>query len=184
VSEKLLRRSMGAQMSAEDISTLPVGSDQRLAAVAARIANAATSEDVDALLPVIAEELGADDVVLFLRGYDGALAAGSQRPWLPAGGRLDMTHFPAFEAALRTGEPEQFLVDHGSGTTTSMGELALLSNSGFGSLLVVPVGRHALLHALQTDQRPWSRAQTNRAVVLAYQLGPVLATLPAAAPAA
>jgi hypothetical protein len=65
-----------------------------------------------------------------------------------------------------------------------MGEVALLSNSGFGSLLVVPVGPHALLQAFQADQRPWSRAQTNRALVLTYQLAPVLATLAAHAPAA
>ena len=184
VSEKLLRRSLGGQMSAEDISQLPVGSDQRLAAVAARIAHAATRDDVESLLPVIAEEMGADDVVLFTRGYDGSLAATSPRPWLPNDGRLDMAHFPSFESALRTGDPEQYLVDRGSGTTTSVGEVALLSNSGFGSLLVVPVGAHALLQAFQKDQRPWSRAQTNRALVLTYQLAPVLATLSAHAPAA
>jgi diguanylate cyclase (GGDEF)-like protein len=184
VSEKLLRRSLGGQMSAEDISNLPVGSDQRLAAVAARIAHATSVNDVQALLPVIADEMGADELVLFTRGYDGCLAAASPRPWLPNGGRLDMAHFPAFEGVLRSGDPEQFLVDRGSGTTTSMGEVALLSNSGFGSLLAVPVGPHALLQAFQSDERPWSRAQTNRALVLAYQLAPVLATLAAHAPAA
>ena len=183
VAEKLLHRSLGGQMSAEDITKLPVGSDQRLAAVAARIAHATTMEDVEALCPVIREELGADDLVLFTRGYDGALAALSPRPWLPNGGRLDLTHFPAFEGALRTGEPEQVLVDRGSGTTTGMGEVALLANSGFGSLLVVPVGAHAMIQAFLTDQRPWSRAQTNRALVLAYQLAPLLATLAAHAPA-
>lgn len=184
VSEKLLRRGLAGQMSAEDISNLPVGSDQRLAAVAARISHASTKEDVERLLPVIADEMGADEVVLFTRGYDGTLVASSARPWLPGDGRLDMAHFPALEGALRTGDPEQFLVDRGSGTTTSMGEVALLSNSGFGSLLVVPVGAHALIQAFQKDQRPWSRAQTNRALVLTYQLAPVLATLSAHAPAA
>jgi diguanylate cyclase (GGDEF)-like protein len=184
VSEKLLRRSLGGQMSAEDISKLPVGSDQRLAAVVARVARAASVDEVEGLLPVLADEIGADELVLFTRGYDGALMATSERPWLPNRGRLDMTHFPAFEGALRTGDPEQFLVDRGCGTTTSMGEVALLSNSGFGSLLVVPVGPHALLHAFHGDQRPWSRAQTNRALVLSYQLAPVLATLAAHAPAA
>jgi hypothetical protein len=48
----------------------------------------------------------------------------------------------------------------------------------------VPVGPHALLQAFLKDQRPWSRAQTNRALVLTYQLAPVLATLSAHAPAA
>lgn len=184
VTEKLLRRSMGGQLSAEDISALPVGSDQRLAAVAARIAHAATMEDVEALCPVIRDELGADDLVLFMRGYDGAFAAVSQRPWLPNAGRLELTHFPDFENALRTGEPEQVLVSRGSGTTTSMGEVAMLSNSGFGSLLVVPVGAHAMFQAFLSDERPWSRAQTNRALVLTYQLAPVLAALSAHAPAA
>jgi diguanylate cyclase (GGDEF)-like protein len=183
IAEKLLRRGLGGE-SVEDISQLPVGSDQRLAAVAARISHAATMEDLEALLPVIAEEIGADEIVLLTRGYDGALTAMSPRPWLPNGGRLDMTHFPSFEASLRSGDPEQFLVDRGSGTTTSVGEVALLSNSGFGSMLIVPIGAHALLQAFQSEQRPWGRAQVNRALVLTYQLGPVLATVAAHAPAA
>jgi EAL domain-containing protein (putative c-di-GMP-specific phosphodiesterase class I) len=184
VGEKLLRRSLGGQISTSDISELPVGSDQRLAAVVSRIAHTVTMSDVEALLPVISDEIGAEALVLFTRGYDGALAATSPRRWLPNGGRLEIAHFPAFEGVLRSGDPEQFLVDRGSGISTSMGELALLSNSGFGSLLVVPVGPHAMLHAFQADQRPWSRAQTNRALVLSYQLAPVLATLAAHAPAA
>jgi hypothetical protein len=184
VSEKLLRRSLGGHMSAEDISQLPVGSDQRLAAVAARVAHATTMVDVEGLLPVVADEIGADELVLFTRSYDGALVATSPRSWLPDSGRLDITHFPAFEGALRTGDPEQFLLDQCSGATTGMGEVALLSNSGFGSMLIVPVGPHALLQAYQSDERPWSRAQTNRALVLAYQLAPLLATLSAHAPAA
>jgi hypothetical protein len=184
VSEKLLRRSLAGQMSAEDISNLPVGSDQRLAAVAARIARATTLEEVDLLAPVISDEMGADDLVIFNRGFDGSLVSTTARPWLPSGGRLDLSHFPAFEGVLRTGDPEQILADRGSGTTIGMGEVALLANSGYGSLLVVPIGQHAMMQAYLQDERPWSRAQTNRAVVLAYQLAPVLATLAAPAPAA
>jgi hypothetical protein len=180
----LVGRSLAGQMSAEDISNLPVGSDQRLAAVAARIARATTVEEVDLLAPVIADEMGADDLVIFNRGFDGSLASTTARPWLPSGGRLDLSHFPAFEGVLRTGDPEQILADRGSGTTIGMGEVALLANSGYGSLLVVPIGQHAMMQAYLQDERPWSRAQTNRAVVLAYQLAPVLATLAAPAPAA
>ncbi|MEA2494120.1 MAG: diguanylate cyclase [Thermoleophilaceae bacterium] len=184
VSEKLLRRSLGGQLSAEDISKLPLGSDQRLAAVAARISHAATLEDVIALAPVIADEVGADELVLFARSFDGSLAAVTPRPWLPNAGRLDLAHFQTFENVLRTGEPEQVLLETGSGTTTGMGEVALLANSGFGSMLAIPVGAHAMMHAFQRDERPWGRAQTNRALVLAYQLAPVLTTLAAHAPAA
>jgi diguanylate cyclase (GGDEF)-like protein len=183
VSEKLLRRSLGGHMSTEALSELPVGSDQRLAAVSSRIARAVAMDDVQELIPVIADEVGADQLVLFTRGYDGSLEAVNPHPWLPEGGRLNIAYFPGFEGVLRTGDPEQFLTDRGSNSTTSMGEVALLANSGFGSLLVVPVGAHALMQAFQADQRPWSRAQTNRALVLAYQLAPVLATLAAHAPA-
>jgi len=84
----------------------------------------------------------------------------------------------------RTAKGEQILADRGSVSTIGMGEVALLANSGFGSLLVVPVGAHAMIQAFARDQRPWSRAETNRALVLAYQLAPVLATLAAHAPAA
>jgi diguanylate cyclase (GGDEF)-like protein len=183
VSEKLLRRSLGGQLSAEDISQLPVGSDQRLAAVCARIGHIESIADLEALTPMIAEEMGADDLVILTRGDDGVLAALSSRSWLPSGGRLEPSHFPAFEGVLRTGEPEQLLEDRGSGTTTGMGELALLANSGYGSMLVVPVGKSAMLQGLVRDERPWSRAQTNRAMVLAYQLAPLLASLTAPAPA-
>jgi diguanylate cyclase (GGDEF)-like protein len=184
VSEKLLRRSLGAQLSMEDISKLPIGSDQRLAAVSAQIARAVSMTDLEALTPVISDELGADEMIVLSRSYDGSLSALSQRPWLPSGGRLDLAHFPAFEGALRSGEPDQILVDRGSGTTTGIGELALLSNSGYGSMLVVPIGPHGMLHAFAREQRPWTRAQTNRALVLAYQLAPVLSALTAHAPAA
>jgi diguanylate cyclase (GGDEF)-like protein len=185
VSEKLLRRSLGGQMSAEDISNLPVGSDQRLAAVAARVAHIATMAEVEPLIPVIADEMGADELVLFNRSFDGSLVTLSTQPWLPNGGRLDIMHFPAMEGVLRTGDPEQILAGRGSGTTTAMGEVALLANSGFRSMLAVPVGPHALMMAFLHDERPWSRAQINRALVLAYQLAPLLAGLAAhAAPAA
>jgi hypothetical protein len=183
VSEKLLRRSLGGQLSAEHISQLPAGSDQRLAAVCARIGRIESLGDLEALIPMIAEEMGADDLVILARGDDGVLAALSPRSWLPSGGRLEPSHFPAFEGVLRTGEPEQLLEDRGSGTTTGMGELALLSNSGYGSMLVVPVGKSAMLQGFVRDERPWSRAQTNRAMVLAYQLAPLLATLTPRAPA-
>src|SRR5438093_265309 len=105
ISEKLLRRGLGAAMSVEDIHELPPGSDQRLAAVCGRIARVGTMAELESLRTVIAAELGADEIVLFVLGFDGMLAATSQRSWLPSGGRLDLAHFPAFEGVLRRGEP-------------------------------------------------------------------------------
>jgi diguanylate cyclase (GGDEF)-like protein len=184
VSEKLLRRSLGATLSAEDITHLPVGSDQRLAAVCSAIAQVRNMAELDALSSVIAEEIGADDYIVLVRDYDGGLAATSSRPWLPSGGRFDVVHFPAFEGVMRRGEPEQFLLERGSGTTTSLGEIALLANSGHRSMLAVPIGSQALLQAFCEAERPWGRAATNRALVIGYQLAPVLTALTAHAPAA
>jgi hypothetical protein len=183
VAEKLLLRSLGAPMSVEDISHLPVGSDQRLAAVCNRIARIATTSEVEALGPVIADELGADEIVMLMSTFDG-LTALTRRSWMPRGGRLELSHFPGLEGVMRRGEPEQFLLDRGSGTTTGIGEIALLANSGYRSMLAVPIGPHALMQAFSRSERPWGREATNRAVVIGFQLAPALAALAAHAPAA
>jgi hypothetical protein len=182
VSEKLLRRSLGGAMSADDVSNLPMGSDQRLAAVSARLARISNVSELEPLSAMIAEELGADDVVVLLRSsFDGALAAVGARAWLPSGGRLDLAHFPELKAVMNGGDSAQFLQEHSSGTTTGLGEVALLANSGFGSMMAVPVSAQGnctgLLLALAEEERPWGRTQTNRAFVIAYQLGPVLSGL-------
>jgi hypothetical protein len=41
-----------------------------------------------------------------------------------------------------------------------------------------------MLHAFAEVERPWGRAQSNRALVIGHQLAPVLATVTAHAPAA
>ena len=61
---------------------------------------------------------------------------------------------------------------------------ALLANSGYRSMLAVPIGGKAMLQAFAETERPWGRAQTSRALVIAYQLAPVLKALTAHAPAA
>ena len=179
VSEKLLRRSLGGATGVEDIAQLPEGSDQRLAAVCARVARVSSLSEIDPLTGVIADELGADEAVVLLRsGFDGSLAAVTARPWLPSGGRLEMNHFPELKGALGAGESAQFLLEHSSGTTTGLGEIAMLANSGYRSMLAVPVMRNGtaagVILALSGLDRPWGRTQTNRAFVIAYQLGPVL----------
>lgn len=181
IAEKLLRRSLGGALAVEDLNQLPMGSDQRLAAVCARIARVRNLEELERLRRIIAAEVGADEVLFFTR-LNGSLAATGTCSWLPSSGRLDLAHFPELEGVLRTGEPEQVLLDRGSGTTTGIGTLALLANSGHRSMLAVPIGGHALLQAYSNTERPWGRAQTNRALVIAYQLAPVLAALTAHEP--
>jgi diguanylate cyclase (GGDEF)-like protein len=184
IGEKLLRRSLAGALSAEDIAQLPIGSDQRLAAVCARITRITTVGELEILAPVIAEELGSDEAVVLARGGDEpALTSTSPRAWLPGGGRVELVQFPEFEGVLRTGEPSQILLDRGSGTTTGMGEIAMLANSGFSSLLVVPAGDSALLMAFSRENRPWGRAAINRALVIGYQLAPALRAIAAGAPA-
>jgi diguanylate cyclase (GGDEF)-like protein len=182
VGEKLLRRSLAGAMAVEDLDQLPLGSDQRLAAVCSRIARVSSLAELQRLEPVIAAEMAADDVVFYTRANGGLVATGS-RQWLPAGGRLDLAHFPELEGVLRSGEPEQVLLERGSGTTTGIGAIALLANSGYRSMLAVPIGGNAMLQAFCEPERPWGRAQTNRALVIAFQLAPVLAALAAPQPA-
>ena len=182
VAEKLLRRSLGGAAGVEDIAQLPEGSDQRLAAVCARVARVSSLSELEPLTGVIADELAADEVVVLLRSaFDGNLAAVTARPWLPSGGRLELNHFPELNSALKSGESAQFLLEHGSGTNTGLGEIAMLANSGYRSMLAVPVmsgGTPAgVMLALADADRPWGRTQTNRAFVVAYQLGPVLGAL-------
>lgn len=181
VAEKLMARSLGGAL-AVDIDQLPEGGDQRLAAVCARVARVSSLSELDALNEVIGAELGADDVVMLMRSsFDGGLAALNARSWLPASGRLDLSHFPELNGSLASGQPAQFLLGRGSGTTTGMGEVALLANSGYQTMLAVPVVAHGeavgLMLGLADTERPWGRQQTNRAFVIAYQLGPVLAAL-------
>src|SRR5207248_5934633 len=90
-SEKLLRRSLAGALSVEDIPQLPLGSDQRLAAVCARIAQVTTPAELEPLAPVIACELTAVDVVVLARTPEGdALLSTSPRGYLPGGGRLEL----------------------------------------------------------------------------------------------
>ena len=189
VSEKLLRRSLGGAAGVEDITQLPEGSDQRLAAVCSRVARVSSLSELEPLTSVIADELGADEVVVMLRsGFDGSLAAVTARPWLPSGGRLDLKHFPDLKAALAGGESAQFLLEHASGASTGLGEIAMLANSGYKSMLAIPVmsngSASGALLALSELDRPWGRSQTNRAFVIAYQLGPVLGSIASRQPAA
>lgn len=179
VAEKLLRRSLGGATGVEDIAQLPEGSDQRLAAVCSRVARVTSLSELDPLTTVVADELGADEAVILLRsGFDGSLAAITARPWLPSGGRLELSHFPELKGALAAGESAQFLLEHGTGTTTGLGEIAMLANSGYKSMLAVPVMSQGMaagvILALADLERPWGRSSTNRAFVIAYQLGPVL----------
>jgi GAF domain-containing protein len=60
-------------------------------------------------------------------------------------------------------------------------EAAFLRGFGYRSLLMVPVVHRGattgLLEALSSANTPWSRTSINRARIIAYQLGAVLATL-------
>jgi GAF domain-containing protein len=76
---------------------------------------------------------------------------------------------------LNTGEAVQVLA---SDPSADLGEVSILGQLGFGTLLMVPVvcrdERLGLLEAYGMIERPWTRTEINRARIIAYQLGAVL----------
>jgi GAF domain-containing protein len=80
---------------------------------------------------------------------------------------------------LATREGVQVLVGD---PTADLGDLSLLGRGPYGSMLIAPaiaLGETVgLLVAFGRDERPWSRAETSRALIVAAQLGSLLATVP------
>ena len=59
-----------------------------------------------------------------------------------------------------------------------LGELALMAQVGYATMLVAPVfiggETVGLMLAFSSRERPWSRVETSRARVIAHQLGTVI----------
>jgi GAF domain-containing protein len=175
VSDELLNRSMSTEPELGGV-LLPDTGDRRLELVIARLSTVRSVGELNTVAPLIAKELSADaalvsswhpngDYVRSLTGTD-------------AGSRYWMADFPRTAHALRTHEAVQVVLGE---SDADEAEVALLRAQGFGSLLMVPVV-HAgetigLLEAMSAQSTPWSRTSINRARIIAYQLGAVLAAL-------
>ena len=120
--------------------------------------------------------LGADDVSL-MWVVDGALELLSDNKDAP-GERWELADFPATMRLLDAHVPGQVIVGD---PESDPDEIAELERLGYGAALMVPVrvSRHqrALVEVYRVHPQAFTRAEVDRARVVAQQFGPVLARL-------
>jgi diguanylate cyclase (GGDEF)-like protein len=176
IAVTLMQRSLGSKL---DLNAPPDSfgnTDQRLVVLSERLYSADTVEQVRDVVGSIAPEIDADDVCVLLTNGPGELTGSlPERDWLPEPERLNVSLYPTLTAVLVRHEAHQVLLEQ---EDAGIGELSLLGASGYHSMLMVPIvarGRtHGALVAFSQAERPWSRTETNRARLIAYQLGPAL----------
>jgi EAL domain-containing protein (putative c-di-GMP-specific phosphodiesterase class I) len=171
-------RSREARAAAADPAAEHAGenADLRLASLTSRLANVRTPEELRTLGAFVASELGADEIAYLRRGgASGTLEPLTDQPWLPAGTELNLSNYPTLRQILATQQVVQVLL---SDATADLGELALLSRSGRASMLLSPIVSHGdvtgVMIVLNAIERPWTRAETSRARIVAHQLGAVI----------
>ena len=158
----------------------PIGSsDRRLVHVSARLAAARTPRDLEGALALIAAELGSSKVCLSAwHAADGTIETLAEN-----GDRSDQTVFPIADyplsdEVLRTQEAVQVVVGD---PESDPSEVDLLLALGERSLLMVPVVSRGesvgIVEAFRGDERAWSRAEINRARVIANQFASVIPVL-------
>jgi diguanylate cyclase (GGDEF)-like protein len=160
----------------------PIGSsDRRLVHLSARLASARTPRDLESALALIAAELGSSKVCLSAwHEAEQVLETLAEN-----GERSDQTIFPIAEYPLsakviREQEAVQTVV---SDPESDPSEVELLLSLGERSALMVPVVSRGesigIVEAFRSDERAWSRAEINRARVIANQFASVIPMLAA-----
>ena len=129
---------------------------------------------------MVADLLGADDVSLMsVKGDPAAIVELlSAHPDNLPGESWLLDDFPATANLVATGRVGQVVAGDPLGDPAELAELARL---GIGAMLMVPVelgrGRRALMEVYRVRPQAFSRAQIERARVVALQLGAVISRL-------
>ena len=150
---------------------------QGLAELTDRLAAIEDIEELATAGRAIADLLGADDVSLMrILGEPAALVELlSAHPENAPGESWPLTDFPATAHVLETGRIGQVVTGDPFGDPNELAELARL---GIGTMLLVPVdlgrGRRALMEVYRVRPQAFSRAEIERAQVVALQLGSVI----------
>jgi len=128
----------------------------------------------------VADLLGADDVSLMTVSKEPAQIVEllSAHPDNQPGEQWSLDDFPATAHLVATGQTGQVVAGDPLGDPAELAELARLR---IGAMLMVPVelgrGRRALMEVYRVRPQAFSRAQIERARVVALQLGAVIARL-------
>jgi diguanylate cyclase (GGDEF)-like protein len=158
----------------------PVGaSDRRLVHLSARLAGVRTRADLESTLTLIAAELGASQVALSAWHAEAAALETLAETGEPEEQRLfAIDEYPLSARVLREQEAVQVVVGD---PDSDPSEVELLLALGERSLLMVPVVCRGeslgLIEAYRADERAWTRAEINRARVVANQFASVIPTL-------
>jgi hypothetical protein len=129
---------------------------------------------------MVADLLGADDVSLMtVKGEPAAIVELlSAHPDNLPGESWMLDDFPATANLVATGRVGQVVAGDPLGDPA---ELAELTRLGIGAMLMVPLelgrGRRALMEVYRVRRQAFSRAQIERARVVALQLGAVISRL-------
>ncbi len=154
-------------------------SDRRLVHVSARLASARTARDLDNVLALISAELGASKIcVSAWRADDETLETLAENGEQTEQTIFPIADYPISRRVLRDQHAVQIVVGD---PESDPGEVDLLLSLGERSLLMVPVicrGESlGIIEAYRSDERAWTRAEINRARVIANQFSSVIAIL-------
>jgi diguanylate cyclase (GGDEF)-like protein len=179
VAAEVCRASMAETFRSPPDIAHPLGSrDRRLVHLSARLAGATTRADLESALGVMAAELGAAQATVSAwyseRGEIETLAENG----LEAAEKLfTVEDFPLTARVLHEQEAVQVFVGDPEADPY---EVELMLRYDQRSLLMVPVvaaGRSlGMLEIFRHAERPWSRAEVNRARVIANQFAAVIRT--------
>jgi len=127
--------------------------------------------------PIVAALLGADDVALMRPGgrEDEMVELISQHPMYSAGTTWSLDDFPGTVHLLAHRRIGQVVRGDANCDPAELAELEVI---GMGAMLIVPVpfagGRSALMEVYRVRRQAFSRAEVNRARLVALQLQAVL----------
>jgi diguanylate cyclase (GGDEF)-like protein len=179
IAAEVCRASMAETFRSPPDLAYPIGSrDRRLVHLSARLAGATTRADLEDSLGLMAAELGAAQASLSAwhpeRGEVATLAENGEHV---AQETFAVDDYPLTARVLREQRAVQVFVGDPDADPK---EVELMLRYGQRSLLMVPVvasGRSlGMLEIYRHAERPWSRAEVNRARVIANQFAAVIGT--------
>jgi diguanylate cyclase (GGDEF)-like protein len=180
-SADVCRAGLDAALRDSSGSRPPIAApgDRGLEHLSTRVAGARTRQDLELALGLIARELHAGEVSLSQWHPDEDVLESLARSRADAElTRLNTTEFPLIARVLDRQEAVQVLV---SDPHSDPRQVQLLLELGHSSLLMVPVVHRGqsvgVLEAFSGAERPWTRAEINRARIIASQFGAVIEAL-------
>jgi EAL domain-containing protein (putative c-di-GMP-specific phosphodiesterase class I) len=180
VAGTVMRRMLRSADSALGDDEIRENDDVRLAHLTGQLAGMASVEELPAAIGDIASELSADEVCVVRLVDDDRLESVTQHDWMPRGKQLRLAHHSTMANVVASRAVVQVMAQDGG---ADLGELALMAQVGYATMLVAPVfvagETVGLMLAFSSRERPWSRVETSRARVIAHQLGVVLGSRPA-----